>query len=292
MTDLLKPDIDKSAPVLETVFPHGKAIEELEALEKMKDEDIDTSDIPEIKDFSGSVRGKYFGKIQHFGEKVQHYDLMTVRPYLKANNARLTRKRYASTPIREYLSQIEPVELSEKYLEFYDAHPFYKEVCAGAKHHHWWKGGLEDHVREMIGIGLDIHDLYCGEHTFSKSDIIIVCFLHDFDKIWGYTYITNEDRAKNPKKFKDQQIFRVKEGYDRILDGYSLKLLELARFGIVPTNEQWSAVMFHEGGYSTANFGWGGTTKTAQSINSNNHLAPFIHMLDIYSASILGKSIA
>jgi AbrB family looped-hinge helix DNA binding protein len=33
---------------------------ELKALERMKDEDIDLSDIPEITDWSGAVRGKFY----------------------------------------------------------------------------------------------------------------------------------------------------------------------------------------------------------------------------------------
>ena len=34
--------------------------EQLEALKTMKDEDIDLSDIPEIRDFAGFERGKFF----------------------------------------------------------------------------------------------------------------------------------------------------------------------------------------------------------------------------------------
>src|SRR5271165_791912 len=75
-------------------------------------------------------------------DAVRHFSLMEVRPFLKSINARLTRKRYAETTMRDYLSAIEPAGLAEKYLEFYDKLPFHKEVCAGAKHHHWWKGGL------------------------------------------------------------------------------------------------------------------------------------------------------
>lgn len=36
---------------------------ELEALMKLKDEDIDTSDIPEVTDWSNAVVGKYAGRI-------------------------------------------------------------------------------------------------------------------------------------------------------------------------------------------------------------------------------------
>jgi len=38
--------------------------EQLEALAAMKDEDIDFSDIPEIRDFAGFERGKFFRPIK------------------------------------------------------------------------------------------------------------------------------------------------------------------------------------------------------------------------------------
>ena len=38
--------------------------EQLEALATMKDEDIDLSDIPEIRDFAGFERGKFFRPIK------------------------------------------------------------------------------------------------------------------------------------------------------------------------------------------------------------------------------------
>lgn len=231
--------------------------------------------------------GGFVGK-----DSVKHFDLMQVRPFLKSLDARLTRKRYTTTPMREYLGQIQPADLAEKYLEFYDAHPFFKEVGAGAKHHHWWKGGLEDHCREMIGFGMDLMDLYPGDVSFTRSDVIICVFLHDFAKVWNYRYITVEERAKTPNKFKEKQVFTYVEGAFSTLDVESTTLLELGRHGITPTDNQWSAVIFTEGGFSSANFNFRGITNTCNTVNHNNPLAPFMHILDMYSSQILGRSIA
>lgn len=248
----------------------------------------DTSDIPEV-DFSKAEVGKFY-----MGKKdVKHYDLMTIRPFLKTLNARLTRKRYAETSIREYLQQIQPIELAEKYLEFYDAHPGYKTVCAGAKHHHWWEGGLEEHVREMIGMGLDMMDLYPGDMVFTKSDFIIVCFLHDFNKIWIYRKITPEDKENKNRKFHEKQVFTyASNGRADIMDGYSMILLELAKAGIIPTDMQWSAVLFHESAFSPAGWQYGGPSKTMDTVNTRNLLAVFVNMADMYSSHFLGRSIA
>lgn len=225
-------------------------------------------------------------------QEVKHLDLEEVRPFLKNLGARLVRKRYAETNIRDYLLQIEPAELSKQYVAFYDAHPFYKDVCAGAKHHHWWKGGLEQHVREMIGVGLDLMDLYTGDMLFTKSDFIIACFLHDFNKIWIYRELTAEDREKNPKKYHEKQVF----GYannprEDIMDGYSMILIELAKSNIVPTDIQWSAVLFHESAFSPAGWAYGGPSKTINTVNTRNTLAVLVNIVDMYSAHFMGRSL-
>lgn len=258
-----------------------------------KEEDIDTSDIPEVKDWSSAPVGKYYRGGSMGVSDVKHYDLMEVRPLLKTMNARLTRKRYADTSIRDYLAQIEPRELAEKYLEFYDAHPNYKVVCAGAKHHHWWKGGLEDHVREMIGMGLDLMDLYPGDMVFTKTDLIIACFLHDFNKIWIYRELTDEDRQKNPKYHAKQVFGYQTNGRADLMDGYSMILLELARHNVpVPTDIQWSAILFHEAAFSLGAWGFTGPTKTIDRVNTVNPLAVMVNMVDMYSSHFLGRSIA
>lgn len=222
---------------------------------------------------------------------VKHFSLMEIRPFLKSINARLTRQRYSDTPLLTYLADIRPASLASAYVRFYNAHPFHKEVCAGAKHHHWWKGGLEDHLREMIGIGFDIMDLYPGDFTFSKTDLTIAVFLHDFGKVWTYRFITDEDRAKNPKRFKDNQIFTYTDGQFNILDAENRILLELSRHGITPTDEQWSAVIFAEGGFSAAMYDFAGRSETGNTVFAKNHLATFVSVLDQWSAQILGRSI-
>lgn len=284
-------NIDEAAPIIETVKikcvkptepsvglmdEQGEGIHPALSMNYKRDLKLDKED-PIVK-----VMAK---------EDVQHYDLMTVRPFLKTMNARLTRKRYADTSIREYLQQIQPIELAEQYLEFYDSHPEYKVVCAGAKHHHTWKGGLEQHVREMIGMGLDMMDLYPGDMTFTKSDFIISCFLHDFNKIWIYREITADDKAR-PNKFHEKQVFTYhKNGRADIMDDYSMILLELAKAGIVPSDIQWSAVLFHESAFSSAGWQYGGPSKAMDTVNTRNLLAVLVNMVDMYSSHFLGRSL-
>ena len=41
-----------------------KQAKEIEKLAKMSDEDIDTSDLPEIEDFSGAIRGRFYRPVK------------------------------------------------------------------------------------------------------------------------------------------------------------------------------------------------------------------------------------
>jgi len=49
--------------------------EQIEALAAMKDEDIDFSDIPEIRDWTGAVRGNPYRPVKNDTDKLkEHYD--------------------------------------------------------------------------------------------------------------------------------------------------------------------------------------------------------------------------
>jgi len=203
---------------------------------------------------------------------------------------RLRRLRYSKNTIRQWLESLSEPDL---YLVFHDDHLEFDHVCAGAKHHHWWRGGMADHVKEMIGYALDLYDLYPGDlkNVVTRDDIIIGCYLHDFAKIWMYEEITEEDREKNPKKYHPQQVFRPVYGAFDIVDEESKTLLELSKYGIVPSEMQWSSVLFAEGGYSDRNFGINGLTRVGNTVMARNPLAVIVHMADMFSSQILGRSL-
>src|SRR5271163_973903 len=207
---------------------------------------------------------------------------------------KIIRQRFAKTRMRDYLASLSNPVLADAYLSLHEHHKYFDQVCAGAKHHHWWVGGLQDHCCEMIGVALDLFDMYQGDlkGKITRDDIIIAIYLHDFAKIWTYELITDEDRDKAPKKYLDQQLFRPVNGAFRIVDEESKALLELSRFNITPTDLQWSAVLFAEGGYSDRNFTIDGLSRTSETVMSSNPLAVIVHMVDMYSSQILGGSIA
>ena len=48
--------------------------EQLDVLTAMKDEDIDFSDIPEILDWTGAVRGKFYRPVKNDAGKLKEHD--------------------------------------------------------------------------------------------------------------------------------------------------------------------------------------------------------------------------
>ena len=200
------------------------------------------------------------------------------------------RLRYSKNSIQTYLELITPPELKDKYISLYLEYKDTLETFpASGKHHHYWAGGYSQHVREVMGISLDIYGLYKGDLSkITESDIIIACFLHDFAKVWGYKRIPIEDKD-NPKYHPLQQFVSIVDNF-RLVDAESKTLLELSRHGITPTEMQWGAVLFAEGGFSDASFGYGGLTYTGNKWVNSNPLAVIVHMADLYSAGVLGGS--
>jgi hypothetical protein len=211
---------------------------------------------------------------------------------LANKHERIVRQRYAKTTVREYLGSL-TAPLNEQYLKFHEEHRYFDIVCAGAKHHHYWINGLREHVSEMIGYLLDLFDLYRGdlENKVTRDDMIIACYLHDFAKVWTYELITEEDREADPKRYLPGQFFKPVGGAFNLVDEESKTLLELSKWGIHPTESQWSAVLFAEGGYSDANFTINGLSRTSDVVMHCNPLAVLVHMADMYSAMILGGSL-
>jgi len=218
----------------------------------------------------------------------------TIAQALANPETKFQRQRFTKTRMREYLTSLSEPGLADDYTRFHDHHLFFEQVCAGAKHHHWWVGGLDQHCCEMVGVALDMFDLYKGDLNgkITRDDIIIAIYLHDFAKIWTYVRITDEERAKSPNRYLEQQLFKPTSGAFNIVDEESKTLLELSRFNITPSEKQWSSVLFAEGGYSDRNFTIAGLSRTSDTVMSSNPLAVITHIADMYSSQILGGSIA
>ena len=210
---------------------------------------------------------------------------------LKQNGYRLSKLRYDKRTPRQYLEEIQPPELAAKFIKMHEDHPFFDEVCAGAKHHHVETGGLARHVSEMIGWCLDITALHTGDWVgkVTRTDIIIGCYLHDFSKVWMYERLSPEEVRELPIE-RQWQEFKIKDGLLKYVTEDAKLLMELARYGILLSEKQIGSVLFAEGGYSQANYDFNGLSKTAGTGLSDNPLACLVNMADGYSAFILGRN--
>jgi hypothetical protein len=180
---------------------------------------------------------------------------------------------------------------AHKYTELLAETAYFFEAPAGAKHHHWWVGGLHQHVLEMVAWSIDQVDRYPEAYRdITLEDIIVTALLHDFDKVWMYERLSPEDET-NPK-YASGQMFKSTSRHTSMLDGLNLTLLHLARRGIVPTEKQWSAILFAHGGYADANFTLAGPSRAGSTVMHANNLAVLLNMADMYSSQLLGKSIA
>lgn len=213
---------------------------------------------------------------------------------LNEHGVRLIKHRYADTSVRGYLEQIEPKEVAIKFLNMYDDHSFFNQVCGGAKHHHVETGGLSRHTCEMIGWCLDQLALYPGdwEGKVKKSEVIIACFLHDYSKIWTYQYLSAKelDEGYRGKDYEPWQEFKPIKGSNKFLTDEAKTMLEVSKYGIVLSEKIAGALLFAEGGHSAANFDYGGRSYVSETGLSDNPLAVLVSMADLYSACILGRN--
>lgn len=76
------------------------------------------------------------------------------------------------------------------------------ETAPGASHNHQaWPGGYADHITDAMNIVSIIFDTLNDVRSlaFSKSDAILVIFLHDLEKPFRYSYDTNGNILADPK---------------------------------------------------------------------------------------------
>ncbi|MDQ2973458.1 MAG: hypothetical protein M3Q79_03195 [bacterium] len=76
------------------------------------------------------------------------------------------------------------------------------ETAPGASHNHQtWPGGYADHIADAMNIVSIIFDTLDNVRplVFSKSDALLVIFLHDLEKPFRYSYDNNGNILADPK---------------------------------------------------------------------------------------------
>lgn len=147
------------------------------------------------------------------------------------------------------------------------------DAPAGAKMHHWWKGGYIQHLDDMRIFGSklykDTEEMIRVD--FSVEDLVVLILIHDLSKGIAFEWVPENEK-------KDQYPFRYRKGFwDNMGFDHKTSML-LAHYGIRLTEQQYIAFLHTEGGWSEA----------AGNKRDGNMLAKFMNILDMYSSQMLG----
>lgn len=145
---------------------------------------------------------------------------------------------------------------------------------ASTKYHHWWFGGLSDHIAQVMLLMWNMRDM---AHV-KPWEIVVAAYLHDWEKHWKYK-IDKTVVCYQSKSFINSwvtPVFKINEV--RFRPSYEIKMGQLLqKHGLEVSQELSNALMLSEGG-------WSANAKTAQ-------LGPFatvLHSADMLSSHCLG----
>ncbi|MEX1112907.1 MAG: hypothetical protein WD603_02285 [Patescibacteria group bacterium] len=164
--------------------------------------------------------------------------------------------------IPELVGMIEP-PYRDACLRLVDDHGDRMRAASGSSHNHQpWEGGYWDHIRDCMNLASVYHDVDSSLRPlpFSKSDALLIMFLHDLEKPWRYEWRDGEKVRNEALRSKaDKKAFR---------DGL------LAEYGIELTPELQNAMTYVEG-------------ELADYSNERRVMGPlaaFCHAIDVKSA--------
>ena len=143
-----------------------------------------------------------------------------------------------------------------------EANYSFSEKPAAKNHHHNYKGGLDQHTKEVIQNALKINKML--DRPFDEAEVMLVAFLHDLMKAYLYAFDSEgEIRIINFPCSGEAIVFRL-----------------CSRYGIVLSMEQMSAIEFAHGGWST---------QANNKFIPQSDLANLLHCADLLS-STFGKT--
>lgn len=146
-----------------------------------------------------------------------------------------------------------------------DHRALFATVPGSTHNHQAWRGGYLDHVSEVMNIALVLHDRCAALRPlpFSRSDLLLVVFLHDLEKPWKYELGVDgqlHHKAEMQGKAAHQEF----------------RMAMLARYGVTLTAEHENGLRYAEG-------------ELADYTNQQRRMGPLAalaHMCDVASARL------
>lgn len=115
----------------------------------------------------------------------------------------------------ELIEQIEGQNGAIAHRIYEDHKDLFEATPGASRNHHAWPGGYADHVTEVMNLAASLFDTLNAARKlpFTKSDALLVMFLHDIEKPFRYTYAEDgslikksELDQKSAKKAKRQEL--------------------------------------------------------------------------------------
>ena len=179
-----------------------------------------------------------------------------------------------SKGVRFYLETHLNSNIKDKVLKMYDdLQEDFAYWPASIRFHHNKKNGLAQHTEEVLYCALKIFKTFEEElrkRLIVVSDIVLVAFIHDLEKLTKY----KENNDYDEDKFQPN-VYEFKYNYSKIDVHDSAKVVNLcSKYGIVLSDKQLNALSYHHGGWT-------------KDIGQLEPLAALIHMADLMSSNVI-----
>ncbi len=140
----------------------------------------------------------------------------------------------------------------------------FQQVQGSVHNHQAWRGGYIDHITDGMNFLFYLYDfisVFSRPLPFSRSDALLVFYLHDIEKPWKY-----EDDGSGGLQHRPE--FKTRQ------DAMEFRLQKARKYGIELTSDQIVGIKYAEGiveGYSNRD-------------RLTNPLGAFVHMVDHWCA--------
>jgi len=145
--------------------------------------------------------------------------------------------------LKNIIETIEDADLKTKIEKAYDeVFIEFKTKPAAVRFHHTFPGGLLQHTTEVVNIALDMYNSNPELYKCSKDDVILVSFIHDFNKLYKYCDETEQWKRKKGQLFGYANNISMAETAETVWRCYEM--------GLSLTELQINAVSYHHGGWA------------------------------------------
>jgi len=177
--------------------------------------------------------------------------------------------------LRNIISRVNDCTLKDKLLYVYEqVFVEMKTKPAAVRFHHTETGGLLRHTTEVANIALNIYDGNKELIELSRDDVILVSFIHDFNKLYKYCSETEQWKIKKGQLFTYSEKISMEETAETVW--------RCSKLGLELTELHINAISYHHGGWTA-----GGTINSGMM----SSLGVVLHAADMLSVVCFGGKV-